>query len=77
MNGERKTRKRWRNRVMLVALVLLAGAALVYALGMKLSRGVTPKLVNQTTAAREVRQLSAKPDKRFAPLPIEEEKHQQ
>lgn len=34
-----------------------------------------PKLLNQPTKAREVRPFSTQPDPRFAPLPLEKEKH--
>ena len=70
----RDRRPRW--FALLAAFVLLVGGAIVYASGMTGSRGGTPKLVNKATAAREVRPLSEKPDKRFAPLPIEREKHE-
>lgn len=68
-------RRHFRWVPLLLVLVLFAGAAIVYATTMKHSRGGTPKLVNRSTEAREVRPLSDKPDKRFAPLPIEREKH--
>ena len=58
--------------IAIVLLALLAGGG-VYALHMK--RGSTPKLVNRPTAAREVKPLSEQHDARFAPLPIEREKH--
>jgi hypothetical protein len=70
------TSKRSRGwRVLAIAIVLLALVAggSVYALHMK--RGSTPKLVNRPTAAREVKPLSEQHDSRFAPLPIEREKH--
>ena len=70
----RDRRTRWLS--LLLVFVLLVGGAIVYAGGMKGNRGGTPKLVNKATAAREVRPLSEKPDKRFAPLPIEREKHE-
>ena len=70
-------RRIWRAAALVIVLLALAGVAVVYALGMKTGRGVTPKLVNRATAAREVRELSAQPDKRFAPLPIEPEKREQ
>jgi hypothetical protein len=72
--SERKRPFRW--AALIVLLVLFAGAAIVYATQMKGTRGGTPKLVNRPTAAREVRPLSEKTDKRFAPLPIEREKHE-
>lgn len=62
--------------IALVLLVLLIGGAVVYATGMRGTRGASPKVVNKPTAAREVRPLSEQPDKRFAPLPIEREKHE-
>jgi hypothetical protein len=34
-----------------------------------------PRLLNEPTKAREVRPFSTEPDPRFAPLPIEPEKH--
>lgn len=65
---------RW--TAILVLFALLVGAAIVYAAGMKSNRGNTPKIVNRPTEARQSRPLSEKPDKRFAPLPIEREKHE-
>lgn len=65
---------RW--TALLILLVLLVGAAIGYAAGMKTNRGSTPKIANRPTEARQVRPLSEKPDKRFAPLPIEKEKHE-
>jgi hypothetical protein len=66
---------RW--TAILVLFVLFVGAAIVYAAEMRTNRGSTPKVVNRPTEARQVRPLSEKPDKRFAPLPIEREKHDQ
>jgi hypothetical protein len=34
-----------------------------------------PRLLNEPTKAREARPFSGEPDPRFAPLPIEPEKH--
>jgi hypothetical protein len=34
-----------------------------------------PRLLNEPTKAREVRPLTTERDPRFAPLPLEEEKH--
>lgn len=78
-NDKKPSRKERSTRwiAILVAFVLLVGAAIVYAANMKANRGGTPKLVNRPTEARQVRPLSEKPDKRFAPLPIEREKHEQ
>lgn len=78
-DGKSGSSKRGFRRAIVIAIVLLAlaAAAVVYAVAMKPGRGRTPKLVNQPTAAREVRPLSAKPDGRFAPLPIEPEKREQ
>ena len=60
---------------MLIGFLVLLGATVVYAVSVKRDRGDTPKLLNRPTAAREVRPLTDKPDPRFAPLPIEREKH--
>jgi hypothetical protein len=35
-----------------------------------------PKLLNEPTKAREVRPFTTEPDPRFAPLPLEREKHE-
>lgn len=58
-----------------IILLLLAGAGVVYAMTMKRDRGHGPKLLNQPTEARVVKPFTTKADKRFAPLPIEREKH--
>lgn len=64
---------RWQLIAIAIVLLALIGSGSVYALHMK--RGSTPKLANRPTAAREVKPLSEKRDDRFAPLPIEREKH--
>lgn len=63
--------------IALLILLLFVVGAVVYAVGMKTGRGSTPKIVNRPTETRQIRPLSDKPDKRFAPLPIEPEKHEQ
>lgn len=65
-----------RSAAILIVLVLFVGAAAVYAVTVKRDRGGTPRLLNQPTEARVVKPLSDKPDKRFAPLPLEPEKHE-
>jgi hypothetical protein len=67
--------RRWRAILAGIALVLLAAGAAVYAMAVQNARGKAPKALNQPTEAREVRPFSTKPDKRFAPLPFEREKH--
>ena len=75
---ESKRRGRGIGRMIaLLVILLFVGGVVVYAAGMKPGRGSTPKIVNRATEARQVRPLSDKPDKRFAPLPIEQEKHEQ
>lgn len=56
----------------LVAAVALA-AATFFVWRQRAPSG--PRLLNELTKAREVRPFSEKPDERFAPLPIEPEKH--
>ena len=58
-----------------IILLVLVGAGAVYAMTMKRDRGQTPKLLNQATEARVVKPFTTKRDERFAPLPIEREKH--
>lgn len=75
---ENKRRRGGKFAIVALALILLlVGGAVVYAMGMKPGRGSTPKIVNRPTEARQVRPLSEKPDKRFAPLPVEPERHDQ
>ena len=81
MTDERHASKRirlsWKTVILVTLAILFLGSAVVYAVQMKRSTGRTPKLVNRATAAREVKPLTTKADKRFAPLPIEREKHSQ
>ena len=53
--------------------VLVLAAVIVALLHARTPRG--PRLLNEATPAREARPLSPEPDPRFAPLPIEPEKH--
>ena len=53
-----------------IFIILVGGTTIVLQ---RQPRG--PKLLNQPTKAREVRPFSTKPDPRFAPLPLEREKH--
>jgi hypothetical protein len=79
MNDKRTRRPRrernWRSLAIIIALLVFIGAAAVYAVTVKRGREAHPKLLNQPTEARVVKPFTTKPDKRFAPLPIEREKH--
>ena len=79
MNDNRKGRSGGKRRniywAVAIILLVLVGAGAVYAMTMKRDRGQTPKLLNQATEARVIKPFTTKPDKRFAPLPIEREKH--
>jgi hypothetical protein len=68
--GRRGNLKRYLT-IVLIFIVLLIGE-FTFA---RMTRPHGPKLLNRSTAAREVRPLTTKPDPRFAPLPIEREKH--
>lgn len=76
-NGNSRSGGKRRNALvaLVIILVLLVGAGAVYAMTMKRDRGHAPKLLNQPTEARVVKPFTTKHDKRFAPLPIEREKH--
>ena len=76
-NDNSKSGGRRRNAFVALAIILLvlAGAGAVYAMTMKREGGRHPKLLNQPTEAWIVKPFTARPDKRFAPLPIEREKH--
>jgi hypothetical protein len=80
MNDERqekgggRRRSRWLLPVFLLVGLLIS--AVVYAGVVRRDRGQAPKLLNLPTEARQVRPFTEKPDKRFAPLPIEREKHE-
>ena len=80
MNEKSKRRGRptrnWHWLTLVILLLVFAGAAAVYAVTVKRDRGETPKLLNQPTEARVVKPFNKRPDKRFAPLPIEREKHE-
>lgn len=56
-----------------VGVILLATAVTLLVVRERASRG--PRVLNEPTKAREVRPFSDKPDPRFAPLPLEREKH--
>lgn len=66
----------WRPLSILIVVLVLMGAGMVYALDMKRNRDGAPKVLNQPTEARQVKPFTEKPDKRFAPLPLEQEKHE-
>jgi len=55
-----------------VAVAVLAAVAF-FVVRQRVPTG--PRLLNEPTKAREARPFSAEPDPRFAPLPIEPEKH--
>jgi len=79
MNDKSKNRPRrernWRSLALVIVMLVLVGSIAVYAATVKQSRGETPKLLNQPTEARVVKPFTTKQDKRFAPLPLEREKH--
>ena len=64
-------RKLVRSFVLVCFFIVVVGTSIFFLL--RQPRG--PKLLNQPTKAREVRPFSTKPDPRFAPLPLEREKH--
>ena len=59
--------------LVVVMLLLLIGVMSFIAQRNKTAAG--PRLLNEPTKAREARPFTAKPDPRFAPLPLEPEKH--
>jgi hypothetical protein len=77
MNAAHDDGRGWRGskraRLLAGLAILLAGVAAVFVALRQRPHG--PKLLNQATDAREVRPLTADPDPRFAPLPLEREKH--
>jgi hypothetical protein len=58
----------------ITAIIIALGGALWAFITLRHSAG-GPKLLNEPTKAREVRPLTTDPDPRFAPLPLEREKH--
>lgn len=62
----------WYVVVLVLLIAVVAGISTYLTKGRKHG----PRLVNQQTEAREARPFSTKPDKRFAPLKIEREKHE-
>ncbi|MEA2162990.1 MAG: hypothetical protein QOK37_1117 [Thermoanaerobaculia bacterium] len=56
-----------------VVVVVVFSAAALVVVRQRSPKG--PRLLNQPTKAREVRPFSERPDPRFAPLPIQPEKH--
>lgn len=70
-NNRGGRRKLVRYFVLVCFFIVVVGASIFFLL--RKPRG--PKLLNQPTKAREVRPFSTKPDPRFAPLPLEREKH--
>jgi hypothetical protein len=72
-----KRRRRLLPAVLLGVLVIglaFGGAAIAIS---RRGRGPShPKILNQVTQAREARPFTTTPDPRFAPLPIEREKHE-
>jgi hypothetical protein len=58
--------------MIVILIFIVVGGALAYT---RYRRPHGPKLLNENTAAREVRPFTTKPDPRFAPLPLEREKH--
>jgi hypothetical protein len=66
---------RWRLSVILLVIALFAVVALGGVLWARRLRPRGPKLINAPTRAREVVPFTTRPDSRFAPLPLEREKH--
>jgi len=58
----------------LAIAIVIGGATLGVVFLWNPERG--PKLLNEPTKAREVRPFTTAPDPRFAPLPLEREKHE-
>jgi hypothetical protein len=71
----RQFRKHWRLALVAVAVLAVAGAGVGIAIGRQHGGRAHAKLLNEPTRAREVRPLSTQPDDRFAPLPLERERH--
>jgi hypothetical protein len=66
----KRGRRAW---LWLCVVVIVFSAAAFVVVRQRAPKG--PRLLNQPTKAREVRPFSQKPDPRFAPLPIQPEKH--
>ena len=58
----------------LAIAIVIGGATLGVVFLWNPDRG--PKLLNEPTKAREVHPFTTAPDPRFAPLPLEREKHE-
>ena len=72
--SDNNTRGRGRgSRLVVLVCVVLMCIIVGVVLVRRQPRG--PKLLNQPTRAREARPLTTEPDSRFAPLPLEREKH--
>jgi hypothetical protein len=70
-NGRRPGRRAW------LAAALLIVVVVVVALLVRRQRGPRgPRVLNQPTAARQVRPLVPGPDSIVDPLPLEREKHE-
>jgi hypothetical protein len=67
----RRRRRMWYFVVLVLLIAVVVGASVYLTNGRKHG----PRLLNEQTEAREARPFSTEPDKRFAPLKIEREKH--
>lgn len=75
MNALEHTRRPSHRLVLWILLIIVALGALSAFFYWRGKAPTGPRLLNEATKAREVRPFSEKPDERFAPLPIEPEKH--
>jgi hypothetical protein len=75
VNLRRELEKHWRLAAAAVVVLALAGAGIGVAIAHQNQDRSHAKLLNKPTKAREVRPFSTKRDPRFAPLPLEREKH--
>jgi hypothetical protein len=61
----------WYFVILVLLIAVVAGTSIYLTKGRKHG----PRLLNEQTEAREARPFSTEPDRRFAPLKIERERH--